>query len=85
MAQPASTGVNTARTTREIMPPMKEEVMPIFIARSDSPRLAMGEPSKVVHREEGVPGMLIRMAGTRPPEMPPTYSPSSRYMATSMS
>ena len=28
--------------------------------------------------EEGVPGMLIRIAVMRPPEMPPTKSPTSR-------
>ena len=72
MAQAASTGVNRASTTREIMPPMKEEVMPIFRARSPCPFRAIGCPSKVVHTDEGVPGMLMRMAGTRPPEMPPT-------------
>ena len=72
MAQAASTGVNRASTTREIMPPMKEEVMPTFRARSPWPFRAIGCPSKVVHTDEGVPGMLMRMAGTRPPEMPPT-------------
>ena len=72
MAQPARMGVKRASTTREIMPPMKEEVTPIFRARSPSPRKAIGCPSKVVHTDDGVPGMLMRMAGTRPPEMPPT-------------
>jgi len=59
--------------------------MPIFSALSDSPRRAIGWPSKVVQMEEGVPGMLMRMADTSPPEMPPTYSPSSRYRAVFMS
>lgn len=72
MAQAARMGVNRARTTREMMPPKKDAVTPIFRARSLSPRRAMGCPSKVVHTDEGVPGMEIRMAGTRPPEMPPT-------------
>ena len=27
---------------------------------------------EVVHTDDGVPGMLMRMAGTKPPEMPPT-------------
>jgi hypothetical protein len=31
----------------------------------------MGEPSKQVAMEEEVPGMLMRMAEIRPPEIPP--------------
>ena len=40
----------------------------------------MGEPSKVVATEEGVPGIFSRMAEIRPPEVPPTYSPISMPM-----
>ena len=38
----ASGGVSKARTISEIMPPRNEAVMPIFKARSDSPRRAIG-------------------------------------------
>jgi hypothetical protein len=33
----------------------------------------MGYPSQVVIKDDGVPGMFMRMAVMRPPDMPPTY------------
>jgi len=55
-----------------MMPPKNEAVMPMRKARTASPRLAIGWPSKPVVIEAGVPGILIRIAGIRPPLMPPT-------------
>ena len=71
-AKALRTGVKRARQAKEIMPPIKLERIPIFRARSLSPRFAIGKPSKVVVIEDGVPGILIKIAGTRPPEIPPT-------------
>ena len=68
----ARTGVSSASTASEIKPPNSEAVMPIFSARSPSPRRAIGCPSKPVQTEDGVPGILMRIAGIKPPEMPPT-------------
>ena len=42
MATRASGGVSSASTSSEIRPPHREEVMPIFSARSPSPLRAMG-------------------------------------------
>ena len=42
-------------------------------ARSASPRSAIGYPSNVVITEDGVPGILRRVALMRPPETEPTY------------
>jgi hypothetical protein len=68
----ASGGVKNHKHARLIKPPKRLAVMPILKALRPSPRLAIGKPSKPVQMEEGVPGMLIRMAGMSPPEMPPT-------------
>ena len=72
MASLARGGVKKNRASREISPPIRDTVMPILSALSPSPLAAMGWPSKPVVMEDGVPGILIRMAGTRPPLIPPT-------------
>jgi len=51
--------------------PMKEQNMPTPRALPAWPFRAMGRPSKQVAMEEGVPGMLRRIAETSPPEVPP--------------
>ena len=56
-----------------MMVPKKENTTPVPNALPASPLSAMGFPSKQVATEEGVPGMLSRMAEIRPPEMPPMY------------
>lgn len=78
MAIEAKTGVKKYKISRENIPPNNDETTPIFKAFSGSPFLAMGYASKVVQMDDGVPGMFIKVAGTRPPLMPPTYSPSNR-------
>lgn len=42
-----------------------------------SPFLAIGVPSKQVHTDAGVPGMLKSIADMSPPLVPPIYSPIS--------
>ena len=54
------------------MVPRKDDKMPMPSAREDLPARAMGYPSKQVATDAGVPGMPIRIALTKPPEMPPT-------------
>ena len=51
---------------------MNDAQVPSQTARPGSPRRAMGKPSKVVVTAEGVPGIPIRLAVTRPPDSPPT-------------
>ena len=59
--------------------------MPTPIALPASPRLAIGAPSKQVATEEGVPGMLIKIAEIRPPDTPPTYKPINSEIAAVIS
>ena len=46
---------------------------------------AIGAPSKVVASEEGVPGILSRIAEINPPEIPPMYSAISTHTAVFVS
>ena len=66
-------------------PPQNENTMPIPNAFPASPRLAIGDPSKQVATEEGVPGILIKIAEIRPPETPPTYKPINSEIAAVIS
>ena len=43
-------------------------------ARPPRPRLAIGNPSKVVVMDCGVPGVLIRIAENEPPYVEPIYT-----------
>ena len=67
----ATEGATNISTRKENRPPRKENTTPVPRALPASPFLAMGEPSKQVAMEEEVPGMLMRMAEIRPPEIPP--------------
>ena len=48
--------------TTPTMPPVTEDRVARVTARLPSPFLAIGKPSKVVAIEDGVPGVLTRMA-----------------------
>ena len=76
----ASRGAMTTRQTPEKMPPMAEENTPMSSASPARPCFAMGEPSKVVAMEAGVPGIFSRIAEIKPPEMEPTYTATSSVM-----
>ena len=58
--------------------PMNEYRMPTPNARPASPFSAIGPPSKTVEIEDGVPGILRRIAEIKPPEIPPMYKPTRR-------
>src|SRR5690625_2891277 len=53
--------------------PMAENTIPTPIAFPASPFKAIGLPSKQVAIEEGVPGILSKIAEINPPEIPPIY------------
>ena len=59
--------------------------MPAPKALAACPLAAMGAPSKQVATELGVPGILIRMAEIRPPEIAPMYRLISRHMVLVLS
>ena len=50
-----------------IMPPRKEPVVAMPMARPPWPARASGKPSSAVAAFAGVPGMLSRMAEREPP------------------
>ena len=54
----AKGGANKAKQITPTVPPTKEDMQLIDIARSPLPFLAIGYPSKVVATAEGVPGVL---------------------------
>ena len=68
----ASAGEIVTSMIRPKIVPTKEKTTPTPSALPASPFAASGAPSKVVAIEDGVPGMLSRIAATSPPEMPPT-------------
>jgi len=53
------------------MVPRKENTTPTPSALAPSPFSIIGPPSKVVAIEDGVPGILSRIAEIRPPEVAP--------------
>ncbi|MPM57570.1 hypothetical protein SDC9_104392 [bioreactor metagenome] len=67
----AKVGLSTTMTNKLIAVPMSEANTASPNALPAWPFLAMGEPSKQVAIELGVPGMLSRMAEIRPPLIPP--------------
>ena len=64
-------GANKAKQITPMIPPIKDERQLIDIAKSPSPFLANGYPSKVVATAEGVPGVLIKIADHDPPNIAP--------------
>jgi hypothetical protein len=64
-------GANKAKQITPMIPPIKDEIQLIDIAKSPSPFLAIGYPSKVVATAEGVPGVLIKIADHDPPNIAP--------------
>ena len=80
-AMRAKKGASRISASQPIMQPTRLLVMPTPRALPASPFWARGKPSNVVAMEAGVPGMPSRMAVTRPPEMPPIYTPISMAMA----
>lgn len=79
-AMSASSGAQKVSTRKENTEPRKENTMPYPRALPASPFFAMGCPSKQVAMDDAVPGMLSRMAEIRPPEIPPMYTATSRFM-----
>jgi len=67
----AKVGLSTTMNSKLIAVPMSEANTASPKALPAWPFLAMGEPSKQVAIELGVPGMLSRMAEIRPPLIPP--------------
>ena len=67
----ASGGANKAKKITPTMPPTKDDMQLIDIAKSPSPFLAMAYPSKVVATADGVPGVLIKIAYQDPPKIAP--------------
>ena len=71
--QSASGLASRKSTPQEINPPTKEAVMPKPSARPGRPPFAIGNPSRVVMIEAGVPGIRSRVAVINPPLTEPTY------------
>ena len=61
-------GANRTRSTAPMRPPKNEDQIPTPRARPGFPCRAIGNPSKVVATEEGVPGMPSSVPEMRPPE-----------------
>ena len=55
-----------------MMPPENDDHTPRPSARPGLPPRAMGNPSKVVATEDGVPGIPVRIPAINPPDSPPT-------------
>ena len=70
----ASCGAIKIKATIEITVPRKEYKIPTPNAFPACPCSAIGAPSNVVATEDGVPGILRRIAEIKPPDVPPTYS-----------
>ncbi len=54
------------------MPPQNDDQTPRPSANPGSPFRAIGNPSKVVATDDGVPGIPVRIPDINPPESPPT-------------
>ena len=80
-ANRAREGARKVSTAQLKIVPRKENTTPTPRALLASPFAAIGAPSKVVATDAGVPGMLIRMAEIKPPEMPPTNRAINRANA----
>jgi hypothetical protein len=61
--------------------PIMEHVSARKIAKPALPCFANGKPSNAVAADAGVPGMFRRIADWHPPEIDPTYTPSSAINA----
>ena len=61
-ATSANSGESVSRAAAPIRPPVTLARQASVMARSPSPRLAIGKPSKVVAMAEGVPGVFRRIA-----------------------
>ena len=85
MASLASVGAMNISATTDSTVPMKENTMPAPKALAACPLATMGAPSRQVATELGVPGILIRMAEIRPPEIAPMYRLISRHMVLVLS
>ena len=77
MAMRARAGERKIKMTVENRVPIKLNTMPTPRALAPCPFIVSGWPSKQVATEEGVPGMCIRIAEIRPPEIPPMYKETS--------
>jgi len=65
------------------IPPKKLDARLNAKARAVSPLFDMGYASNVVAMDEGVPGILIKPAETKPPDMAPTNILESNINAVS--
>ena len=72
MAIRASGCARKTRKTALANPPKTEKNTPAPRALPASPFSAIGPPSKTVVIEDGVPGILSKIALIMPPEIPPT-------------
>jgi hypothetical protein len=76
IARLATCGAKVINNTILIREPKNEAQIPIPRALPGCPFFTMGKASKVVATAEGVPGIPRRAAVIRPPERPPTKTPS---------
>ncbi len=73
----ASEGAMNINAAIDRIVPMKEKTMAMPSAFAPSPFSIIGPPSKVVAIDDGVPGILRRMAAIKPPDVAPTNSATS--------
>ena len=76
-------GVNRTKIIIPNSVPINDAERASMFAFLVSPRSANGCPSKQVAAAEPVPGMLMRIAETEPPNMAPIYTPKRIVSAES--
>ncbi len=69
----ASGGAKISKKSAPTRPPTTDARQARVMARSPSPRFAIGNPSKVVAMADGVPGVLSKIAEYAPPYIAPVY------------
>jgi len=70
----AKGGERSKRNKTPAMPPMTEEIVARLMASTARPVFAIGYPSKAVAMDDGVPGVLTRIAAKEPPYIAPIYT-----------
>mgnify|MGYP006245048771 FL=1 len=69
------TGINVTAMIQLDKPPTKEPYVAYPSARPASPFSAIGNPSRAVQADAGVPGVRKSIAAKDPPNFVPTYTP----------
>ena len=69
------TGIKVTAIIQLDKPPTKEPYVAYPRAKPASPFSAIGNPSRAVQAEAGVPGVRKSMAAKEPPNLVPTYTP----------